>query len=197
MRAFFGILSFIFSFGAAIPYAFDILKGRARPARSTRILFFLLMLVTLFVQSRGFTSWVLLLTVGEVATQFTVLYLSIKHGIGGLARLDLICYVAFAISLTTYLITKDPALSLTLLMLTDLIAFIPTMIKIWRDPTSDSWLFFVIGGLAAAAASFFARSGNSYTEIAFPIYLFIGNFLAVLPIFLHMHRTKKRTYPLV
>ncbi len=184
MKTFFGMLSFVLSFGATIPYAVDILKGRARPARSTRILFLLLILVTLIVQSREFRSGVLLLTAGELAMQVILFTLSIKHGMGGLKRLDLACYGAFIISLSAYLLTKNATLSLTLLILTDFIAFLPTLEKIWRDPTSDTWKFFVVGGMAASAASLLARNTNAYTEIVFPIYIFITNGLAALPIIL-------------
>src|SRR5438270_5190763 len=121
MNSFFGIISFILSFGVTIPYSIDIIKGRAKPARSTRILFLLLIVTTFIVQSHEFTSWVLLLTVGELATQVLLFFLSIKYGIGGLTRLDIICYGGFIVSLTAYLLTKNGVLSLTLLVLTDLI----------------------------------------------------------------------------
>lgn len=191
MTLFFGILSFVLSFGATIPYAFDIVRGRARPARSTRILFLLLMVVTLFVQSQEFTSWVLLLTIGELASQMLLFGLSFKYGMGGLSRLDITCYGAFAISLLAYLLTKNATLSLTLLILTDLIAFVPTIVKIWRDPTSDTWAFFVVGGMAAAAASLLARSGNSYGEVIFPAYIFVSNALAAAPIIVHNRRLRR------
>ncbi len=192
MSSFFGILSFILAFGATIPYAVDIIKGRAKPARSTRILFLLLMLVTLIVQSREFTSWVLFLTIGELASQIILFILSIKRGMGGLARIDIVCYGAFIISLFAYLLIKNTALSLTLLVLTDLIGFIPTIIKNWRYPTSDTWIFFVVGGMAAAAASVLARNTNNYTELVFPGYVFIVNATAALPIILHSLRMRKR-----
>ncbi len=191
MTAFFGVLSFLLSFGVTIPYAMDIVKGRARPARSTRILFLLLMVVTLFVQSQEFTSWVLMLTIGEVASQILLFGLSFKYGMGGLNRLDMICYGAFAASLSAYMLTQNAVLSLTLLILTDMVAFVPTVVKIWRDPTSDTWLFFVVGGMAAAVASLLAREGNSYGEVVFPAYIFMANALAAAPIILYNRRLKR------
>lgn len=191
VTAFFGILSFALSFGVTIPYAIDVLKGRARLARSTRILFLLLMSVTLLVQGREFTSWVLLLTIGEVASQIILFGLSIKYGKGGLGRLDLICYAAFIVSLSVYLLTKDAALSLTMLILTDSIAFLPTLVKNWRDPTSDTWFFFVVGGMGAAAASLLSRSSNNYAELVFPAYIFVANALAAAPILLYSRRSRQ------
>jgi hypothetical protein len=190
MKSFFGIVAFLLSFGVTIPYAIDIVKGRAKPARSTRILFLMLMAVTLVVQGREFTSWVLLLTVAEVLTQMLLFSLSIKYGIGGLARFDVICYAAFVVSLSAYLVTQDAVLSLTLLMLTDFISFLPTLVKIWRDPTSDTWPFFLFGGVVAAAAALLARNTNAYVEVAFPAYLLAANALAAAPILLHNKRKK-------
>ncbi len=151
------------------------------------------MSVTLVVQSRAFTSGVLLLTIGELATQVVLFILSIKYGMGGLTRLDIACYGGFIMSLSVYLLTRNAALSLTLLVVTDFIAFLPTLVKIWRDPTSDTWMVFVVGGMAAAAASLLAHSTNHYIELIFPTYLFIANALAALPILLYNKRMRGRT----
>lgn len=192
MSSFFGILSFVLSFGVTIPYAIDVLKGRAKLARSTRILFLFLMIAVLIVQGQEFTGWVLMLTVAEVLSQILLFALCIRHGVGGLTRIDVICYIAFIASFSAYLITKDAVLSLTLLMLTDLIAFLPTLVKIWRDPASDTWLFFLVGGVGAGAASLLARSTNTYVEIAFPAYILVVNGLAALPLLVHAHRKRSK-----
>lgn len=192
VSTFFGILSFALAFGAAIPYVGAILKGKARPARSTRFLFLLLMIVILVVQKSEFTSWVLMFTVAELAKQTILAFLSIKHGMGGLDKLDIVCYVAFIISLPAYLLTQSAALSLTLFVLVDLIAFLPTIVKIWRDPASDSWVFFAIGGIGAGAASLLARSSNSYTEVVFPAYILIVNMFAIAPMLLHKNAIHKK-----
>ena len=191
MESLFGILSFALSFGFTIPYAVDIVRGRARPARSTRILLLLLMTVTLVVQAREFTSWVLLLTIGEVLSQILLFGLGIRYGVGGLSRVDVICYVAFGISLGAYLLTQDAVLSLLLLMATDSIAFAPTILKIWRDPASDSWVFFFFGGVAAAFASLLATSSTAFAEWGFPTYLLVANALAAAPIMVHVYRSRR------
>jgi hypothetical protein len=192
VKSFFGILSFVLSFGVTIPYAVGVVKGRVKLARSTRMLFLFLMLVTLVVQGSEFTGWVLLLTVGEVLSQVLLFVLAIRYGIGGLARFDIICYVAFAVSLSAYLATKDAVLSLTLLILTDMIGFAPTLLKNWRDPVSDSWLFFVVGGVGAAAASLLARSSNAYAEIGFPAYILVANALAALPLLIDGRKRRRK-----
>lgn len=191
MASFFGVLALVLSFGVTIPYAADLVKGRAKLARSTRVLFLLLMLVVLVVQSREFTGWVLFLTVGEVLSQALLFILAIRYGVGGLSRSDIICYIAFAMSLSAYLMTKDAALALTLLIVTDAIAFTPTVVKIWRDPSSDTWMYFVVGGVGAAGAALLARDTNTYMEIAFPVYILVADTVAAAPLLMHYRRSRK------
>lgn len=191
MSSIFGILSFVLSFGVTIPYAVDVVKGRAKLARSTRILFLFLMVVVLVVQGQEFTGWVLLLTVGEVLSQILLFVLAIRYGVGGLTRFDVVCYIAFAATLTAYLATSNAVLSLSLLIVTDAIAFLPTLVKIWRDPASDTWLYFLVGGVGAAAASLLARSTNSYVEVVFPAYIFVANAVAAAPLLVHHHKKRR------
>jgi len=44
------VISVAIAFGAYVPYIRDILRGKVRPARSTRIMFTVLLLVALFQQ---------------------------------------------------------------------------------------------------------------------------------------------------
>lgn len=191
METLFGMLSFMLSFGFTIPYAIDIARGRAKPARSTRILFLILMTVILIVQGREFTSWVLALTVAEVMSQILLFGLSMKHGVGGVARLDIICYAAFTVSLSAYLLTKDAVLSLTLLILTDLIGFLPTLVKTWRDPSSETWPYYFFGGVIAAAASVLASATTAYVELAFPIYICAANGVVTALILLRERKRRR------
>jgi len=182
MKEVFGVISFILVFGITFPYAWDILKGRAKPARSTRILFFFLMATTLFVQSRDFTSWVLALTVGEVLSQLILLILSIKYGLGGLQKVDIMSYLIFTLSLIGYLLTGNTLVALLLLCTTDIVAFIPTLVKNFRDPTSDTPLFYVVGAIAPAFAFLAASDYSDINQTIVPAYLVFVNILAVVPV---------------
>ena len=194
MREAFGVISFLLVFGITFPYAWDILKGRAQPARSTRILFFILMTTTLIVQSRDFTSWVLALTVGEVLSQLILLALSVKYGLGGLKRVDIASYIMFSFALTAYLITGETLVGLFLLCLTDVVAFIPTLVKNFRDPSTDTPLFYAIGAVAPTFSLFAASDYSDLNQVLVPAYLIIINILALVPlIFPPANRHKNTT----
>lgn len=182
MKEFFGVVSFVLIIGVTIPYAIDILKGRAKPARSTRILFFLLMTATLVVQSRAFTSWALALTAAEVISQFVLLILSVKYGLGGLKRLDIASYGLFVLAITGYIVTGETLVGLLLLSAADLVAFVPTLVKNWKDPSTDTPLFYIIGGVAPALSILAASSYTDLNQLIVPAYLVAINALAVYPL---------------
>lgn len=192
MNSTYGIISLLLVVAPTITYIFDVINERAKPARSTKILMFLLMWATLFVQGNIYVSWVLAFTVGLVISQTLLLIFTLKYGVGGVNKLDIICYIFFAGSLLFYLLTKNPFISLLLLITTDFIAFLPTIVKNWKDPRSDTWLFFIVEGVIAPIFSILASDTNSISEIIFPSYLIVVNLIAVWPVIFYQSILNKQ-----
>lgn len=126
---------------AYIPYAVDIIKGRAVPARSARLMLTALIILALFQQVGLNAGWILAVTAGEVAGSVAILVLALYKGIGGFSRADIICYLLLLIDMIWWLATKDTLLALHLTIIADTIAFYPTLIKTWRFPSSETPLF--------------------------------------------------------
>ena len=79
MRNLFAFGPFVILIAATIPYMIDIVKGRARPARSARIMLLLLIIVTLFQQKGLGTGGALSLTVPETVISVKLVGLAIKY----------------------------------------------------------------------------------------------------------------------
>lgn len=171
---------------AYAPYANDIVKGRVRPARAARIMFTLLMVVTLLQQHSLGSGWALAVTVGEGIGSILILALAIRHGEGGLDKSDLICYVLLGISLLVWWLSGSALLSLHLSILADAIAFTPTVRKTWKDPTSETPLFFA-SGVVAPILSIIAGANYSYPIVLFPAYLALVNGLLVVVMYTRPH----------
>jgi hypothetical protein len=172
------IASFAVIIATAIPYSLDIARGTVRPARSTRWMMLLLMSVALAQQISGGATWEIGLTVGEVIASLVLAAQSITRGVGGWSRDDIICYSLSAVDLVLWLTSHDALLALHLTIIADMIAFAPTLIKTWRDPSSESALFYW-GGVIAPIGSIIASSTMSYSSIVFPAYVAIANFVEV------------------
>lgn len=175
---FLGIASFIIVFGAYIPYLFDVLKGKAQPSRSTRLMFATLMIIAISQQWNLGSRGTLAVTIGEAAGSFIILLTSFVHGVDGLKRLDVVCYGLLIVDVFFWLTTSDTTLALHLTVLADFIAFTPTLVKTWKQPKSETPLFYA-AGVIAPLMSVLAGHNYAYGVILFPVYLAIANALEV------------------
>lgn len=178
LSVFAGLLGFL----AYLPYMRDVMAGRVKPARASRIMFVLLMVVALLQQRAAGSGWTLAVTAGELAGSVALLGVSIKRGIGGLGKLDMWCYALLALSMDLWLITNNASLALHLTVLADLIAFMPTLVKTWRMPSSETPLFYVMG-VVAPVLNVIGGGNYSYVVILFPLYLTAANLVELLLIY--------------
>jgi hypothetical protein len=151
------------------PYAQDIMSGRAKPARSVRLMLVALLLI-IFLQQRALHSgWGSLMVGCECLGSLAILLLSLKRGVGGLHTIDVVCYVLLAVDVLLWLTTHDAFLAIQLTILADIIAFTPTLVKTWRHPWTETPLFFLLGGIAAALSAI-SVSRYTFAILLFPIY---------------------------
>lgn len=89
---------------------------------------------------------------------------------GRTARLDGICLGGAGAGLALLAAARAPGPSVTASVLTDLVAYIPTIAHAWRDPDEENWpayaLYAAGAGLALAAADL-----HVFTAVAYPLYL--------------------------
>lgn len=173
------IMAGLTAVGAYVPYTFDVLKGCARPARSTRIMFVVLMLLVAGQQVAVHSGWLLVTTVGELVGSLGILLLSLRHGEGGLHRLDKLCYLLLVLDLLLWASTGSALLALHLSVAADLVAFTPTLVKTWHNPHSETPLFYAVGVLAPAL-NMLAAGQTSYRVLLFPVYLVAANLFELL-----------------
>jgi hypothetical protein len=175
------IVAGIISLGAYIPYAVDILKGRAQPARAARIMFVGLLFVTLLQQKALGSGSLIVFTLGEAIGSVAILFLAIKYGVGGLSKLDVACYSLLIIDVVVWLITGSPLVALHLSVLADVIAFTPTLVKTWKRPKTETAIFFV-GGILAPVFNIIGTGRYSYSVLLFPCYIAVANLIETLMI---------------
>ena len=188
MKEVFSALAGLIALGGCVPYAFDIVKGRARPARSARLMFAFLLVVTILHQGALHCGWLVIFTAGELTGSVAILALAIKHGMGGLSRLDKLCYVLIFADVILWLTSRNALLALHFSLLADLIAFLPTLAKTWQHPETETPVFFTTG-IVAPALNMLAAGEHTYGVLLFPVYLALVNLLETLFIIL---RPKKR-----
>lgn len=180
MNELLAVLSGLIVFGTTVPYFMDILRGKVVPLRSTRLMFMLLIVLAFFQQRSLGVGLAMMITIAELAGSILLFVTSMKKGVGGTNRLDIVCYVLLGASLVAWYTTGDPYIALLFTIVADFVAFFPVIYRTAKDPKSETQLFYwggVVGPLLVIAVD----TDRSAKNIIFVAYLAIINgFVALL-----------------
>jgi hypothetical protein len=179
MQIAFIFLSSLLAFISPLIYAKAILKGRAKPHRTTR---FVLLIITslatasLFAQHNTVAIWL----AGVSTLQAILLFvLSIRHGMGGWAKMDFLCLIIALAGIVLWQTTKEPSLALYASIAADFTGMVPAIIKTYKFPHTEIWSFFLLD-VFAAIFSLLALKAWTVQEFSYPLYIMIINSIMVL-----------------
>jgi len=179
MDKIFIIISSLLALISPVIYAKAILKGEAKPHRTTRLVLLLitsLATASLFAQHNTVAIWL----AGVSTLQAIVIFaLSIKHGMGGWAKSDMICLVIALLGIGLWQTTKQPTLALYAAIAADFTGMVPAIIKTYKFPKTEIWSFFFLDTVAAIF-SLMAIKNWRIEEFSYPLYLMLINLAMVL-----------------
>jgi len=183
------IISSILALISPLIYAKAILRGNAKPHRTTRLVILITTsLTTASLLAQG--NNVAIYLAGVSTLQAIVIFiLSLKHGMGGWAKSDIICLILALIGITLWQITKNPVIALYFAIGADFTGMLPAIIKTYHFPKTEIWLFFALD-VFAAIFSLMALTTWTTKEYSYPIYIMLINFLMVLLIIRPHHDHK-------
>lgn len=158
----------ILSLISPIFYTKSMLSGQAKPHRVTRLIVWLAAVAGVLgvIHSPNLAGVIFAGIFFARATY--LLIMSGLYGVGGSSRLDRYCLAIAVFALLIYWATGSGLLAITFGILADLIGYIPTFVKTWRDPKSEDPFFFSIEGLASFLAVI--AIWQIRVDILFPIY---------------------------
>jgi hypothetical protein len=99
-----------------------------------------------------------------------------------LENFDYICGALSGLSLILWWITKEPLVAIILAIISDGFASIPTVIKSWKHPKTESGTLY-ISALFNVLTGFFALKTFGISELAFPIYLVLLDIILITGIY--------------
>ncbi len=176
-----GILSAIVFAIAYIPYIVSIGKGRTKPHPFSWLLWSLIGVISAYFYVRVGAVETLPFAFAGAVLPFIVAVISFRNWEGGFSNFDYLCLALSASAIIAYILFHSAAISLTLSLCADSIAFLPTMRKTFFSPSSESigsWGLFLLSyalSLLAAIPRF------SYGVVIFPAYLtFCGIVMCLL-----------------
>lgn len=174
MLEFFGYISLLLFMFSAVPYVRSILKGNTKPQRITWLIWTVLVFIAFFSQLAKGATWSLLLTVGDAITIVIVFIFSIKYGVGGFRKIDILSLIGAGISLLLWYLTNEPAVALFLIILIDIIGSNLTILKVWKNPETENWVGWAMCGVGGLFGILSVGSFNLIL-LAYPVYICLAN----------------------
>ncbi len=163
-------------------YLYETIVGKAQPNRITWLLwgiFPMVIFVAQRVQGIEILSWTSFAAGFTPLLIFAVSFFN-KKAYWKTERLDYYLMATAIVGCILWAITDNPNLALLFSLLADLLAGIPTIIKSYRFPQSESWIAYAISAVGFGISLLAVQHYNLETT-AFVAYVFVLNFtLAVL-----------------
>jgi hypothetical protein len=142
MKETFAIVAALLAVAGNVPYIMDVLRHRVKPHAYTWFVWSIVSAIILFGQiAKGAGIGALPTLASEIFTPIIFL-LSLKYGTKGITKSDTFFLILALLGLIPWLLTKDPTVSVCIAVAIDVTAFIPTLRKTWRCPSSETPLLF-------------------------------------------------------
>lgn len=158
----------------ALRYIRDTLRGTTRPNRVTYLMWAVAPLIaTAAAVSRGVTwAAVPIFMSGFGPLMVFVSSFANRQAFWKLGALDYLCGVFSALALILWAVTNDPIIAIVLAIASDGLAALPTLIKAWSFPETETGISYVLA-FVSASTSFAAVRHWNFIECGFAVYLVI------------------------
>ena len=176
MKELISFTAVVLTFAAYVPYYRDILLGKTRPHIYSWSLWGILTILIVGLQREGgagAASWV---TIAAGFLCLGVVVLSLKHGKKNITNFDTIVAILSLVAIGFWLIADQPVVSISLVIIADLLAFVPTIRKSYSQPYSETLSLYVTNALRFGLA-FLAIDRYTYLSASWIIAWILGNTL--------------------
>lgn len=161
-----------------IPYVRDIFRGTTKPERASWFIWAVLGGIAFFTQLAKGATDSLWLTLAQTIGVILISLLSIKYGVGGLTKRDVVALMGAGVGLFLWYLTSEAAVALIIVIIIDAIGGFLTVVKTYENPESETLSTWLLSGTSGIFAAFAVGSFN-YILLAYPLYIIVINYAVV------------------
>lgn len=170
-----GYVAAIINLLGTISYLVAIANGKARPNRVTWFVLGLSPTIAFFSmlsQDVSLAQGAMTLSAGLGPLAILITTFFVKHPAWKIKRFDVMCGILAIVGLILWFITGKGNIAIMFSILAGGLAFLPTLIKSYKYPETESpWVFLV--GLIAAIISLLTLTTWDFEQAAFMVYLVV------------------------
>lgn len=181
LKAIFGILSVIFTLFGAMFYLMSIYKKEINPHLLSWIGWAFITLIGATAMLDSGSTWSTLFIFANSLSCISVALYSVykKVGVWSTTVYDYVFFGFGILGIILWQTFDAPLLAIILSVLADLLFAIPTLIKVYKNPKSESatsWIPYCIAGVFGLLA----LGTFTPTEVLYPFYIFTLNFIVLI-----------------
>jgi hypothetical protein len=168
------LLSSISSFSGYFIGVHSVMKGDFKPQRMTRIVILLVVSISTLSLFLSGERAGLFLALAQLIGAAIFLLLSIKYGVGGTNKLDLVVLFLAIFTIILWKVTTNSFVALCMAISSDFIGMIPTLFKAYKQPITEEPKFYM-GDFIAGFLNLLALTSHKFSDLVFPGYIFLIN----------------------
>ena len=192
MRMILSLISGIAALTAYIPYIISIVRGQTRPERMSWFIWTVLGIIAFVSQlAEGARSslWLVgVLTLGGL----TIFLLSIRYGMGGILRRDLIALIFTIAGLGVWYLFGNPIIGLATVIAVGSASAFLTGLKAYQHPGTEAKITWLLAS-TAALLTIISLDYFTLSIVVYPTYIFLTNFGILLAAVLGQRKAAIRT----
>lgn len=184
------VIGGLLAIGAMVPYIIDTIKGKTKPNVVSWFTWTLLTGIgAVAAYSEGATTTAIFSAASALAT-LSIVILSFWYGVKKFTRFDVWCQIVAILGVALWQLTSDANVAIAIVVVTDVIAAMPTLRHSWLEPEAETWSAFAVSSLGALI-TLFTITQMSFAAFAYPIWLTFGNAL-IAAVIVHRRREARQ-----
>jgi hypothetical protein len=178
------VIGFVVNLWGVWAYTKDTLKGKTKPNRVTWFMWGVAPLIATVAAFSDGVRWAVLPTFSSGIGPLIIFGASFvnPNAYWKLGKLDYLCGLLSIFALILWALTREASVAIFFAILSDALAGIPTLFKIWKHPETETPLAYTTS-LFAILTSFFAIPVWTFSQYAFPVYLTISNTVLLIGLY--------------
>ncbi|MDQ3076093.1 MAG: hypothetical protein M3Q34_03110 [bacterium] len=181
---YFAYITIFTSIFAGYFYIRDTLLGKTKPNIVSWFIWFLAPNIAAIVSLSKGGGLAMLPIFMATFTPFAVICIALfkKNAVWKVGILDYVCLALSLLAIVVWLFLEEGNLATAFAILADLIAFIPTFVKSWKSPDSET-LGPYFSGMLNPVITVLTLTALSFNTYGFAFYLFLGNFVEIIIVY--------------
>jgi len=169
-----GLVAILIAAISIVPYIYNIVRGKTKPHAFSWFIWLIMTsqaFLAQLISNGGAGAWVMAFT---ALANLGILILALLYGEKNITRSDKISFIFALTAIVPWLLTRDPTISVILIVLIDFGGFYPTIRKSYNKPFEETAFTFFLSGIKWVP-SVLALSSFTLVTALYPLYLLVAN----------------------